>query len=130
MTIERSWRKISPEELAVISAIVSVPGAPDAPALFEELGEAVVFNETDWILDIRTPGAGPIVELPNGPLPVRAFVPNRETYRGEIIVWVNEGRLSGLEYAWVTDEPPTRWPHPSELEVVPVEERTGGDHKS
>ena len=27
--------------------------------------------------------------------------------------------LDGLEYAWVTDEAPTRWPRPDEMEVVP-----------
>jgi len=31
------------------------------------------------------------------------------------MVWVTGGRLSGPEFAWVTDHPPPHWPSPDEL---------------
>jgi hypothetical protein len=56
----------------------------------------VASSKTDWILDIKTPNAGPGADLPNGPFPGRAFVPSNKDYQGEIIVWVESGHLSGL----------------------------------
>jgi hypothetical protein len=37
----------------------------------------------------------------------------------ETAVIIKNGHLDGLEYAWVTDEAPTRWPRPDEMEVIP-----------
>lgn len=79
---------------------------------------AAASSKTDWTLDIKTPNAGPGAELQNGPFPVREFVPSNEDYRGEIIVRAENGHLPGLDYAWVTDEPPARWPRPDEIEIV------------
>ncbi len=31
------------------------------------------------------------------------------------LVWVERGRLSALEHAWVTDDPPTEWPEPERV---------------
>lgn len=39
-------------------------------------------------------------------------------YLGEILVWVEDGYLSALEYAWVTDEPPRRLPTPADMRIV------------
>jgi hypothetical protein len=110
------WRQMSDEEVAVVAAVVSA--LPGFAGLLDGLAGAFVRRATDWILDIRARGDGPAIDVPDGPLPVRAFVSNAQEYRGEILVWVLGGRLSGLEYAWVTDDPPTRWPRPDEIEVA------------
>lgn len=110
------WRQMSDEEMAVVTAVVAA--LPLFAGLLDGLAGAFVRRSTDWILDIRSRGDVPEVDVPDGPLPVRAFMPNAQEYRGEILVWVHGGRLSGLEYAWVTDDPPTRWPRPDEIEVV------------
>ncbi|MGW1740084.1 hypothetical protein ACWCPQ_14875 [Nocardia sp. NPDC001965] len=36
---------------------------------------------------------------------------------GEVIIWVEAGRLSGIEYAWYTDERPTRLPDPDRIDL-------------
>lgn len=118
MTNERDWRRISSEEVAVVKAIVSASGITEGAQLTDHLEHAVACNSSMWILDVRTPETDPRADLPNGPFPARAFVPNRANYQGEVIIWVNDGHLSGLEYAWVTDDPPTRWPRPDEMEIV------------
>ena len=51
------------------------------------------------------PIAVAVFDYPDGPLPVRAFVNKDSGYQGEIIVWITDGRISGLEHAWVTDDP-------------------------
>jgi hypothetical protein len=110
------WRQMSEEEMAVVTAVVAA--LPGFAGLLDGLAGAFVRRSTDWILDIRSRGEVPEVDVPDGPVPVRAFVPNGAEYRGEILVWVQGGRLSGLEYAWVTDDVPTRWPRPDEIEVI------------
>ena len=107
------WRAMSPEEAALIRTIVAAAGGK-ALVLPERLTDARVRPATTWILDILS--ASPFAaDLPNGPLTVRAYVPDETGEDGEVIVWITEGRLSGLEYAWVTDRRPVRWPVPHEI---------------
>lgn len=113
---DADWRQMSEEEMAVVTAVVAA--LPLFAGLLDGLAGAFVRRSTDWILDVRSPSHVPEVDAPDGPVPARAFVPNGTEYRGEILVWVEGGRLSGLEYAWVTDDVPTRWPRPDEIEVV------------
>jgi hypothetical protein len=120
MTTESDWRPMSPEQANVIRTIVSRAGISHSNWLIEGLKGAHVRNSAAaWILDVRPSSTGHGHGLPDGPFPARAFVPSQASYRGEVIIWLTSGRLSGLEYACVTDEPPTRWPRPDEMEVVP-----------
>lgn len=99
-------------------AIVSAPGVADGESLLRHLDGALVRNSAPWILDVKvtTPDTSS-ANTPDGPLPARAFVSDQGSYQGEIIVWITAGRVSGLEFAWVSDEPPTRWPRPREMEI-------------
>ncbi|MGW4848729.1 hypothetical protein [Nocardia brasiliensis] len=36
---------------------------------------------------------------------------------GEVMLWVERGRLSAIEYAWYTDERPRTLPDPEQIEV-------------
>lgn len=101
----------------MVREIILKSGIPAGRPLLDDLAGAVVLPDTVWIYDVRTPNVKAATSLPNGPFPVRAFVPSRDAYRGEILIWITDGHLSALEYAWVTDEPPTRWPRPDEIEV-------------
>jgi hypothetical protein len=118
MTGDRVWREISPEEVNMVNAIILTSGIPEGRPLLDDLPGAAVLQDTVWIYDVRTPNLAPGTPLPNGPYPARAFVSGQSGYRGEILLWVNDGHLSALEYAWVTDEPPTRWPRPDEMEII------------
>jgi hypothetical protein len=40
------------------------------------------------------------------------------SYMGEIILWLAEGKLSGVEYSWVTDDPPSELPDPARIQVT------------
>jgi hypothetical protein len=110
-------RPISSEEAAVITAIVSTSGVPSGQGLINDLDGAAVSHSAPWILHIQPATEAPGVDLPDGPFPADAAVPNSANYQGEIIIWIKNGHLDGLEYAWVTDEPPTRWPRPDEMEI-------------
>lgn len=117
MTEHRNWRSISPEESAVVTAIIEASGLPAGKAILDALDGAMVSPEADRIVDIKTPSAGSGGDLPDGTFPARAFVTDNAEYLGEVIAWINDGKLSGLEYARITDKPPTKWPRPDELEV-------------
>lgn len=108
---------MSPEEAGAIQAIVSAAGVRRGDALIEDLDGALVSN-SPWLLDVKTSETGKGSGLPDGPFPAQAFVPSSAAYQGEIIIWLTDGHVSGLEYAWITDEPPTRWPRPDEMEIV------------
>jgi hypothetical protein len=119
MTDNRDWRAMSPEEASVIATIVSASGVFGGQRLIDELDGAVVSHSTRWIVDVKPATDRPGADLANGPFPAHAYVPSSADYRGEIIIWIKDGHLDGLEYAWVSHEPPTRWPRPDEMEVVP-----------
>ena len=115
------WRPISPEEADAAEAVLSGSGRRDGLLLARELAEAFVRNTTEWILDVRHDSESVCAaNLPDGPFPARAFVSGNDVVRGELIVWVTAGHVSGLEYAWTSDRPPARWPRPEELEIVPA----------
>jgi hypothetical protein len=62
----------------------------------------------------------------DGPLPGRTLVrrPNTESnvadLIGEVLVWISDGHLSGLEYAWYTVETPTAMPNADSAIVHPA----------
>ena len=68
--------------------------------------------------EIVVPPDSPRATLPDGPISAAAQVIDAQgAYLGELLVWVSDGRVSALEYAWVTDEPPVRLPPTSEIRV-------------
>ncbi|OBK29965.1 hypothetical protein A5634_16965 [Mycobacterium asiaticum] len=119
MTADREWRQLLSDERAILTAVISNLKLPAKQSLLDEVDETLASNSTAWIVDLKSAADVPGAEVPDGPLPVRTYVPNKAAYRGEILVWIKNGRLDGLEYAWVTDDPPKRWPQPAEVEIHP-----------
>lgn len=70
------------------------------------------------MLELSVPEGVRSVAMPDGPLPVRAIATDEAGGPiGEVLVWVSGGRLSALEYAWYTDDPPSDIPCPSAFRV-------------
>lgn len=68
--------------------------------------------------DIAVPGNAPRSTLLEKMAPVSGLVfDSDEEYAGEFIVWLSDGYLSGLEYAWITDEKPGELPDPGSIQV-------------
>ncbi|MFC4045153.1 hypothetical protein ACFO1B_42645 [Dactylosporangium siamense] len=62
-------------------------------------------------IDLYVPSAVPAAPLDDGALPMNAYVYDADqNYLGELIVWISDGRLSAIEYAWVTDHMPNSLP--------------------
>lgn len=115
---DQQWRAISPAESALVAAILLGSNVPHAGGMVKDIDGARVSIGPGWVLDVDIPGSELRSSLPDGPFPGRVFVPNSVEYRGEIIIWITDGKISGLEYAWITDQPPTRWPHLDEIQIV------------
>ena len=115
-------RPLNSSERAVLERILSVD-FDGASALRGQLDRVEVV--ATWAagspsidLVVREPVAR--ASLPDRLVPVDAQVldPSGE-YTGELLVWVEDGAvLAGLEYTWVTDEPPLCLPAIENIHVT------------
>lgn len=79
------------------------------------------WGETSASFDIVVPSDVPQASLADGPAPIEALVEDeRGEYLGELILWISQGTISALEYAWVTDMPPVKLPDVGEISVAPA----------
>ena len=53
----------------------------------------------------------------DGPIPGRFPVVRNGELLGEMMVWVTNGRLAGLEFSWVTDLAPAHMPNADEVQI-------------
>jgi hypothetical protein len=111
------------QERSVIAHLLAVP-FNGGSELREQLAVARVVG--DWkpegsaSFDISVPVDAGTAQISDGVAPVNAYVTNEEgAYLGELILWIANGKLAALEYAWVTDTPPSRLPQVSQIQVSP-----------
>ncbi|WP_201298156.1 hypothetical protein [Nocardia sp. CY41] len=64
------------------------------------------------------PGAAQASGSPDGIFASGAVTDRNGSPIGEVMVWVENGWLSGIEYAWYTDERPRALPEPDQIEVL------------
>ena len=82
-------------------------------AVREQVDAARVVTGSASMADVDVPHVGARVAAPNGPLPVVGVViDDVGSDVGELLIWIRDGWLIGLEQTWFTDEPPSRWPSP------------------
>ncbi|MCT2586649.1 hypothetical protein [Actinophytocola gossypii] len=107
-------RPLRDRERRVAAKILSAAAGTDE--LVAQLPVARVRSGAVTFLNLAVPAEVPHASVPDGPLPVSAVVNDPDGHPlGEIIVWVEGGLLSALEYAWVTDEEPGEWPAPEHV---------------
>jgi len=107
-------RPLTREEHEVIEAILS----EDVPGVVELRAQLIGMR----VLRHWSPAGSPSVDLVTSPgtsrsplgesiLPVDAsVVDDNGEYAGELILWLTDGRISSLEYSWVTDSMPRSLP--------------------
>jgi hypothetical protein len=93
-----------------------VPGIGELMAQADQLG-SIVGPVT--MLQLGVLGGAPRSRYPNGPVQIDAEVLDADGVSvGELLVWVEDGYLATLEFAWWTDEPPTALPALDRVEVT------------
>ena len=115
----QSARTLSLKEHGVLLWVLCEFGESESVAALHGQSNVVsVVGGLPTMLELSVPAGTRRAQLPDGPLPVRAIV-NDEAGGpiGEVLVWISEGYLSTIEYAWYTDDPPIGFPCPRMLRV-------------
>lgn len=107
----------APEAYAALGLVLDELGGESARILEIQARQALVVREVPGrMIDLEVPVGSPLSGCGDGPLPVRAIVSRHgDQLVGELLVWVRDGRLIGIEQAWYTDEPLERWPSGGDL---------------
>jgi hypothetical protein len=114
-------RPLSPAEHAVLARLVRALPPPRGQQLLAQLATAKVTGGLPTLLDLEVSRTAAPAEVTDGPLPIRAFVEAADgMVEGELLVWMKDGYLSGLEYAWYSDATPTEMPSPDCVRVTRV----------
>jgi hypothetical protein len=102
-------RELTSNERAIVGKILTAYGDKN---LNGQLDDAVVVTgDLPMFLDLEVPIPKAKSSAPDGPLPIQATVRSEDGYDyGEILVWVRDGVLVGIEHPWWTDERPESWP--------------------
>jgi hypothetical protein len=118
MTMPIQPRELSTTERALLMRLLADASFSGAEQLATQVATARVTGGLPTLLDLEVPRVASPADIADGPVPVRAFVEaSAGDVEGEILVWVTDGYLSGLEVAWYTDAPPPGMPSPDRLRV-------------
>lgn len=113
---------------ALVRACLQDARIDEAPALLTQLDAVVDVTPSGpraWALALERDDA-PRVDLPDGPLPdAVSYRTDAVAVGGELLIWMQDGRMQMVEFAWFTDEMPTELPRLDQL-VFPAE-RDAGD---
>lgn len=114
---EQRFIDAAPTAYAALGRVLVELGGETARVLEAQASQARVIRDVPGrMVDLEVPAGSPPCDCSNGPLPARAAVVRQGGQLvGELIVWVRDGLLVGVEQAWFTDEPPTHWPSAEEL---------------
>jgi hypothetical protein len=70
-------------------------------------------------IDLAVPETTTRSSCPDGPIPIRAIENDeRGEYCGELLVWIQDGRLSALEYATISDDVPAALPNTARIQLT------------
>jgi hypothetical protein len=109
-------RPLEANEHDLLVTVLDAGTFEGAAELRAQIPEAMVVSGPPTFLNFEVGPKAPISVRSDGPIPVRTFVrSDAGEPLGELLVWVAAGRLSALEFAWVTDEEPATLPAPDAL---------------
>jgi hypothetical protein len=89
---------LSQSERAVLERILA--GIPQLRAQLDHTRVLKPWHEGSASFDVEVTG-GPRADVADGVLPVDAQVHVDGEFVGEILLWIEAGRLAAVEYAWV-----------------------------
>ncbi|HEX6538415.1 MAG TPA: hypothetical protein VF155_04470 [Candidatus Dormibacteraeota bacterium] len=112
-------RALTEKEATLLSRLVgSVEGGSPLLCQIEEL--EVSDDTTPTFLRLVAPEALRDDGFRDGRLRGRFPVLQHGRVTGEVIVWLKDGRLDGLEHAWIAGAAPSGMPDPDDVDVEGV----------
>jgi hypothetical protein len=111
-------RPLQDRQRHLVTAVLDALPPDSTGALRIQLASARLTGDVPTYPDFVVDEHAPRSPYPDGLLPVEAhaYGPSGQ-FLGFIMVWLRGGYLGALEFAWVTDDPPTEWPDPSHLQI-------------
>jgi len=111
-------RDLTSRERGLLSLLLDRASFDGARELAAQVAKTRVAGGFPTLLDLDVPKTAPASLYKPRRIPLRALVhsPGGELL-GEILVWVRDGYLSALEYAWYTDDAPSEMPPLDHLRV-------------
>lgn len=104
---------------AVLDCVLRQAGFPGSDELARQVPRVGVVGGPITMLELRVSQATPASTFTDGPIPLSTEVSDESGMPiGELLIWVDGGYLSALEFAWWTDDPPHQLPTPSRLKVT------------
>jgi hypothetical protein len=111
-------RPLTPDERTTLLRILEAAPVDGASELRAQVDETTVVDGLDTFLDLKVAKSATRSTVPDGHIPVRAFVYGADGVpEGELLVWVADGYLSAFEFAWTTDEMPRTFPPAERIRV-------------
>ncbi|MEV6324938.1 hypothetical protein AB0M45_27710 [Nocardia sp. NPDC051787] len=114
-------RTLTDLETSVVTKLLSsgLPGASEYLAQVPYSQVVVIWGIGSPSVDLAVrPGAVRASGSPDGIFASGAVTDCNGSPIGEVILWVENGWLSGIEYAWYTDEHPHALPEPGQIELL------------
>ena len=95
----------------VLSHIMESAKFDGSAELKRQVAEAVVLTSDIFFTRLAVGSDAASSSYPDGPLPIEALVvtDSGDVY-GELLIWVKNGRLEGLEFPWWSEANPTELP--------------------
>jgi hypothetical protein len=113
-------RPLAANERDILLKVLDARSFEGSEELRAQVLAAIVVGGRPTFLKFDVDPGAPPARCADGPIPVRAFVDDGGGEPvGELLVWVAGGRLSALEFGWVTDEEPTSFPTPDAVQFHP-----------
>ena len=95
----------------------SVVGVAD---LIDQAATAEIVGGPVTMLELSVARTHPAA-LESGPLPIRPFVLDSSGVKiGELIIWIDNGYIDTLEFAWWSEQPPEELPTLDRIRVPPA----------
>jgi hypothetical protein len=103
----------------LIRKVLSEADFPGSDELRQQASGVSVAGGPVTMLDLQVTRPAPASAFTDGPIPLSVMVVDSDgAALGELLVWVHDGYLSGLEFAWWSDEPPAQLPPLKRLQVT------------
>lgn len=95
----------------ILGCILGGAEFPGSSELHMQAASVTVTGGPITMLELHAEKTAPVSAFTDGPIPVSAVALDAEDGEiGELLVWVDAGYLSALEFAWWTDDPPDSLP--------------------
>jgi hypothetical protein len=114
-------RNLSDAERDVLMFMLSADfvGANELRAQIPDCQVTAVWVDGLPSVDLAVPDGADKAPVADGETPAGSEVRDSAgKYLGEVLIWVTDGCLSAIEYAWVTDDPPAELPAVTNLTLV------------